>query len=112
MSVVVPLADLRAATDRQIGWCYLLTVSDKGQARVLAIAPEWNEDGTSLRADVGRGTAESASARPTVSMVWPPAQADGYTLIADGTVVVDGLTVTFSPAAAVLHRPAIATDAP
>ncbi len=112
MSVVVSLADLRAATEGQIGWCYLLTVSDEGQARVLAIAPEWNEDSTVLRAEVGGSTAKNAAARPVVSMVWPPLMANGYTLIADGNVVVDGRTIRFSPIGAVLHRPAVSGDAP
>ena len=107
MSVAVSLADLPAATERQIGWCYLLTVSDKGQARVLAIAPQWVLDDTALRADVGRGTAENAAERSLVSLVWPPADAGGYSLIADGVAHVEGLTLTFTPTSAVLHRPAI-----
>jgi hypothetical protein len=110
MSVVVSLVDLPAATEGQIGWCYLLTVSDSGQARVLAIAPQWNTDGTSLRAEVGTGTAASATARPTVTMVWPPADPLGYTLIADGVAEVSERMLTFTPSAAVLHRPAV-TDA-
>ncbi len=107
MSVVVSLGDLPTAVAGQIGWCYLLTVSDTGQARVLAIAPQWVDNGLALRAEVGRSTAENAASRASVSMVWPPAVAHGFSLIADGVAEVDGRTLTFRPSSAVLHRPAI-----
>ena len=106
MSIAVSIDDLPAAISAQIGWCYLLTVSEQGQARVLAIAPQWDSRRASLRAEVGRGTAANVSAHPEVSMVWPPAAPDGYSLIADGAATVDGLVVTFRPVTAVLHRPA------
>jgi hypothetical protein len=108
MSVVVSLAELPAAIERQIGWCYLLTVSDQGSARAVAIAPAWDHDSRALTAEVGRRTAENAAARPSVSMVWPPADAYGYSLIVDGTVQVHDVTITFTPMSAVMHRPAIA----
>ena len=106
MSLVVSLADLPAAIDTQIGWCYLLTVSDDAQPRVVAVAPTWNSDGA-LCVDVGKRTAANLLARPDVSMVWPPAESHGYSLIADGTATVEGLSVIFRPATAVLHRSAI-----
>ncbi len=108
MSVVVSLAELPAAIERQIGWCYLLTVSDQGSARAVAIAPVWDHDSQALTAEVGRRTADNAAARASVSMVWPPADAHGYSLIVDGTVQVHDVTITFTPTSAVMHRPAIA----
>ncbi|MEI7617736.1 MAG: pyridoxamine 5'-phosphate oxidase family protein [Actinomycetota bacterium] len=110
MSVVVSLAELPAAIERQIGWCYLLTVSDQGGARAVAIAPVWVHESSALSAEVGRRTAENAGARPSVSMVWPPADPYGYSLIVDGTVQVHDVTITFTPTSAVMHRPAIALD--
>ena len=107
MSVVVSLAELPAAIERQIGWCYLLTVSDQGSARAVAIAPVWDHDSQVLTAEVGRRTADNAAARASVSMVWPPADAYGYSLIVDGTVQVHDVTITFTPTSAVMHRPAI-----
>ena len=112
MSVVVSLADLPTAIDAQIGWCYLLTVSDDGEARVVAVAPVWDATGSFLHAEVGRRTAANVTSRPKVSLVWPPATADGYSLIADGVGAVDantvdGTIVHFEPTSAVLHRPAV-----
>ncbi len=107
MSVVVSIADLPAAIGVQIGWCYLLSVSDDGQARVLAIDPQWVDDHAALRAMVGPGTARNVGARSAVSMVWPPADPKGFTLIADGVAEVDGTILTFRPSSAVMHRPAI-----
>ncbi|MEI7753490.1 MAG: pyridoxamine 5'-phosphate oxidase family protein [Actinomycetota bacterium] len=107
MSVVVSLAELPAAIERQIGWCYLLTVSDQSSARAVAIAPAWGHESGTLTAEVGRRTADNAAARPSVSMVWPPADPYGYSLIVDGTVQVHDVTITFTPTSAVMHRPAI-----
>ena len=111
MSVVVSLADLPVAIDAQIGWCYLLTVSDDAEARAVAIAPTWDPSGTFLSAEVGRRTAANVASRPKVSLVWPPATVDGYSLIADGIGAVDGTIVRFEPTAAVLHRPAVGSPA-
>lgn len=106
MSIAVTIDDLPAAIDQQIGWCYLLTVADDGQARVLAIAPEWAIGGV-LRADVGGRTASNVQARPDVTLVYPPAAAFGLSLIVDGTATVEGSTMSFEPSTAVMHRPAI-----
>jgi hypothetical protein len=106
MSIAVEIDDLPAAIEQQIGWCYLLTVADDGQARVLAIAPEWAVGGV-LRAEVGGRTAANVSARPNVTLVYPPGAADGLSLIVDGSATIDGSTFSFEPATAVMHRPAI-----
>ncbi len=109
MSIAVTLADLPAAIDQQIGWCYLLTVTDDSQPRVIAIAPTWSVGGV-LSAEVGRGTAANVQARPNVTLVYPPASAaDGMTLIIDGSASMDGSTVSFLPGTAVMHRPAVAS---
>ncbi len=106
MSIAVTIDDLPAAIEQQVGWCYLLTVADDGQARVLAIAPEWVVGGV-LQADVGGRTAANIVARPDVTLVYPPARAEGLSLIVDGTARVDGSTISFEPSTAVMHRPAI-----
>lgn len=106
MSIAVEIDDLPAALEQQIGWCYLLTVADDGQPRVLAIAPQWAVGGV-LRSEIGARTASNVRARPEVTLVYPPARPDGLSLIVDGTAVVDGSVLSFEPATAVLHRPAI-----
>ncbi|HEX5586536.1 MAG TPA: pyridoxamine 5'-phosphate oxidase family protein, partial [Acidimicrobiia bacterium] len=81
MSISVELAELRAAiadTDRAP---YLVTVSDDGRAHTVAVAPQW--DGDELAIAVGRHTAANARARPAVSLLWPPKDRAGYSLIVD-----------------------------
>lgn len=106
MSIAVALEDIPQAIAGQIGWCYLLTVSDDGQARVLAVAPDIHDDGT-LRFEAGRGTAANAASRPTVTLVYPPVDPTSMSLIVDGDAVVDGSTITIAPTWAVMHRSAI-----
>jgi hypothetical protein len=89
-------------------FCYLLTVSDDGRPHAVAVTAEL-ADGR-LRADAGGRTRANATARPEVSLVFPPAQVDGYSLIVDGTADVDDTCVTVSPLRAVLHRPAPAPE--
>ncbi|MCU1400396.1 MAG: hypothetical protein JWN62_3505 [Acidimicrobiales bacterium] len=106
MSIAVDLAALPAAIAEQIGWCYLLTVSDDNQARVLAVAPHVSDDGT-LTFEVGKGTAGNVAARPAITVVYPPAAATAMSLIVDGTATVEGSSVTMVPTWAVMHRSAV-----
>ena len=107
MSISVTIDELPAAIDKQIGWCYLLTTSDEGLPRILAIAPDWTVDRAALQAEISAGTAKSVIARPTVTLVYPPRAAEGFSLIVDGAGSVDGPVLTFTPAKAVMHRPAV-----
>lgn len=55
---------------------------------------------------MGRRTLTNCDARPSVTLLWPPARTGGYSLIVDGTAEPLGDGVVVSPARAVLHRPA------
>jgi hypothetical protein len=103
MSIAVGLDELESAT-AGYGWAYLLTVRDDLRPHVVAVSPIW--EGTVLVAEVGRGTASHVAARPDISLCYPPIEAGGYSLIVDGTGAVEDQTVRFTPAGAVLHRPA------
>ena len=105
MSVAVDLPDLPAAIAKQIGWCYVLTVSEEGQPRVLAVVPEQTSAGA-LRFDVGKNTAANVASRP-VTLLFPPTTPSAMSLIVDGTAAIDGLTVELTPTWAVMHRSAI-----
>jgi hypothetical protein len=69
-------------------------------------------DGTLRIGSVGNRTRRNASARPDVTLVWPPKQLGGYTLIIDGRAETADETadagLTIQPTGAVLHRPATA----
>jgi hypothetical protein len=62
--------------------------------------------------DLGPTTRANIAARPHVTLIWPPAAADGYSLIVDGTGELCGNAVAVSPTRAVLHRPAPANQPP
>ncbi len=105
MSVKVDVAEL-ADKLRDYGFAYLLTVTDGQRTRAVAVTPEVSGDVLRFTDGLGRGTRENLAARPDVTLLWPPADASGYTLIADGRVSVDDDVATFVAEHAVLHRPA------
>lgn len=103
MSIPVDLAALgEAMAGRPLA--YLLTVADDGRPHAVAVAPALG--GAELTMAVGRRTAANAMARPAVSLLWPPAEPGGYSLIADGTATVAGDRLHVALTWAVLHRPA------
>ncbi|RTL64555.1 MAG: pyridoxamine 5'-phosphate oxidase family protein [Pseudonocardiaceae bacterium] len=111
MSIAVTTDEL-GRTLADFRFAYLLTIGDDARPHVTAVSPVW--DGRHLRVgDLGRRTRANAGARPEVTLVWPPADPAGHSLIVDGTGVVDGsaaedgvLAVTVTRA--VLHRAAAA----
>lgn len=107
MSIPVTIAQLPDAMSAHIGWCYLLSVTEQGHPRVVAVTTTWSADGVSLRVQVGKGTATNLGSRPTLTLVWPPLDPAGMSLIVDGVAVVNDLTVTIQPTSAVLHRSAM-----
>ena len=112
MSIPVPLEGVRAAIEERGRHAYVLTVSDDGRPHAVHAIVSW--EGDVLVADIGRRTAGNATARPSVSLLYP-VRADGdYSLIVDGTATVtpggDGHKMLLTPINAVLHRPAPAPD--
>jgi Pyridoxamine 5'-phosphate oxidase len=105
MSIPVELEQL-AATMGQYGFAYLMTVSDDGRPHAVAVSPTWSAEGV-LMVSGGRRTTSNAAARPAVSLVWPPVEAGGYSLIVDAAASVgpDGV-LALAPSTAVQHRPA------
>ncbi len=104
MSIEVELGEVRAVAEEQAPFAYLLTVSDDSSAHAVAITPSIGT--ATITCAAGNRSCANARARPNVSLLWPPARPDDYSLIVDGTAAVDGSTVTITPARAVRHRPA------
>lgn len=98
--------DLTALDGEMVGrpFCYLLTVSDDARPHAVAVQPVLTDG--ALVAEAGGRTRGNADARPSVSLVFPPVEPDGYSLIVDGTAVTDDTRVSIEPTRAVLHRPA------
>jgi hypothetical protein len=110
VSVPVSLDRLREQLEAFGSAPYLLTVGDDSRPHAVGVVADWADD--RLAARVGRRSAANASARSLVSLVWPPHEPGGYTLIVDGdadvTAGVDGDLVFVTPTKAVLHRAAAA----
>lgn len=104
MSVKVDL-DTLADTLGDFSFAYLVTVGDDYRAHTVAVDPALT--GGVLRiGSVGSSTRRNASAHPAVTLVWPPREAGGYTLILDGAASVSDDGLSIEPTGAVLHRPA------
>jgi hypothetical protein len=104
VSVPVPVEKLQEASEEYGTAAFLLTTGNDGRAKVASV--EVRFDGAGLALDVGGGSAANASARPLVTLFWPPPTPGGYSLIVDADATVDGATVRLAPSRGVLHRPA------
>jgi hypothetical protein len=111
MSIPVTLEALREAIDRQGAVAYFLSAGSDGRPHTVQLRISWVDTGH-LVLHPGNSTIANVQARPLVSLLWPPAELGGYSLIVDGAVV-DVLapgngnnTVSVQPTKAVLHRPA------
>jgi len=109
MSIPVSL-DKLAETLPRYPYAYLLTVDDASRSHVVAVVPTLR-DGQLRIGGLGNRSRANAAARPGVSLVWPPAEAGGYSLIVDGDALVAADEVAIAPTRAVLHRPASASPA-
>ena len=104
MSIAVQLDELREIAEQQAPYAYLLTVADDGRPHAVALRMTIGED--EIVCDGGKTSCKNASARPDVSLLWPPVDVADYSLIVDGTARVNGSTVRIAPTRAVRHRPA------
>lgn len=104
MSIEVPLDELESRL-ADYPWGYLVTVRDDGRAQSLGV-PTLMVDGA-LIATIGRGAALNATARPSVTLLFPGASGQELSLIVDGEARVEGDRIEVTPTWAVLHRPAL-----
>lgn len=102
MSVKVDL-DRLAETIGDFSFAYLVTVGDDYRAHTVAVDPVLSGGGLVI-ASVGTRTGRNAAVHPDVTLVWPPREPGGYTLIIDGRAEVDGNGIRVQPNSAVLHR--------
>jgi hypothetical protein len=102
MSVKVDLDQLAAAlTD--FAFAYLITVDDAHHAHTVAVDPVFADAEFDL-GPVGRTTRSNAAQHGDVTLLWPPREPDGYTLIVDGRAELMGESLRVRPTRAVLHR--------
>jgi hypothetical protein len=109
MSIPVDLPELaRALADFGAG--YLMTTTG-GTVKVVTVEPVV-QDGVVLVRTPGKGTVRNLAENAAVTLVFPPREPKGFTLLVDGTGEVEGDDVRVRPASAVLHRPGIHADGP
>ena len=101
MSIPVDVADLpKTLEDFDRG--YLLTTTD-GRVKAVSVRAV-PADGTLRVATPGRGSVANVGANPTVTLLFPPAQNGGLTLLVDGSAVAEGDDVVVTPSSAILHK--------
>lgn len=104
MSVKV---DLTALADKMADYdfAYLLTVSDDQRPHAVAVQPVMRGRAVTV-GSLGNRTLANLAARPEVTLLFPPREQGGYSLIVDGRAATDSDGTCVEPAHAVLHRPA------
>ena len=109
MSIPVDVASLARALE-DFGAGYLLT-NTGGRVKVVTVEPTVT-DGVALVEGPGKGTIANLADNAAVTLVFPPREPKGFTLLVDGTGEVVGDDVRITPVTAVLHRPASHADGP
>lgn len=109
MSIPVEIERLAdALADRGAG--YLLTASAEGRVKAVTVEPTLV--GGVLHCPPSRGSGRNLEVHPAATLLFPPTEPRGYTLLVDGTASAGGDGISFTPESAVLHRPADHADEP
>lgn len=112
MSIPVDLAEVGKAA-AEYDFAYLVTISDDASAHVVAVRAAVGDSVMSV-SNLGSHSLANATARPQVTLVWPPRSVEQYSLISDGRATPGSApgSITIVPSRAVKHRPAPAPIAP
>ena len=108
MSIPVEPADIGKQMEQFGTAAYVLTVRDDATPHIAHL--DMRLDGDVLRCGASRSAAANVEQRPTISLLWPPFEPGGYSMIVDAEArTVDGdegLELELRPTSGVLHRPA------
>jgi hypothetical protein len=96
-------------------YAYLITVDDGYRAHTVTVEPQLREATLDIGLIGGR-TRNNLAQRADVTLLWPPAEPGGYSLIVDGSAEVteagsETARLTVVPTRALLHRDADSPDA-
>ena len=105
MSVAVELESLRAQIASAGADVFLLSVRDGSRPHAVSALVSW--DGDDLVVPATRRSSSNVSEASSVTLLWPSSGQE-YSLIVDGTAVVDGDVLRITPTHAVLHRSVLA----
>lgn len=110
MTIAIATERLRAESANFGLTPYLLTQGEDGRPHAVASSIAWHADG--IRVRTGKRSLANVAARPLVSLLWPPVEPGGYSLIVDGEGTISGSGDTacaiIRPTRGVLHRPGAA----
>lgn len=106
MSVKVDLDQLADAL-ADFTFAYLITVGDDFRAHTVAVQPVLSDRVIDV-GSIGNTTRKNVGSHDGVTLVWPPREPGGYTLIVDGLGRAGDDALRVEPSRAVLHRPATA----
>ena len=89
-------------------FAYLLTVDDDYHMHTVTTEPELRE-GAMVVGLIGGRTRQNLESRSAVTLLWPPSEPDGYSLIVDGRAELadaddDAAQLRVIPTRALLHR--------
>lgn len=108
--------DLQALADALVNYpyAYLITVDDGYRAHTVTVEPELR--GATLDVGlIGGRTQQNLARRRDVTLLWPPSEPGGYSLIVDGEAETseagDAVQLTVVPTRALLHRDADSPEA-
>lgn len=102
MSIPVEVADIpQRLVEFDRG--YLLTSRD-GTVKAVSVRAV-PQDGSLLVATPGPGSVANVGLNPAVTLLFPPRESPGMTLLVDGTATAEGDDVRVAPIGAVLHKP-------
>lgn len=104
MSIPVDLDALRGELAARQRPAYVITAGVEGPPHLVATYLRW-ADGA-FEAPAGRHTGRNVGQRPHATVVVPPDEAGGYSLIFDADAELRGDVVRLTATKAVLHRPA------
>ncbi|GAB1816275.1 pyridoxamine 5'-phosphate oxidase family protein [Mycobacterium sp. MUNTM1] len=109
--------DIQALADAlaDYPYAYLVTVDDEYRVHTVTVEPQLREAALDVGLIGGR-TRNNLAQRADVTLLWPPAEPGGYSLIVDGTADVteagaETARLTVVPTRALLHRDADSPDA-
>jgi hypothetical protein len=102
--------DFKRLADALDGYrfAYLVTVDDEYRAHTVTVEPELRERVMDV-GPIGGRTRKNVESRGEVTLLWPPREPDGYSLIVDGRAEVtesddDTAALRVVPTRALLHR--------
>ena len=110
MSISVDVAKLEAAL-ADFGAGYLLSTAGHGRVKAVTVEPKV-VDGALIITGPGGGSSRNITENGQVTVLFPPMEPRGYTLLIDGTATIEGDNARVVPSSAVLHRPASHSDGP